>query len=187
MEVLKSGDVPALVTNIEVMNILTKRIEQRQEQEQQNETQEAARNKKGNKLRHRDFIEEKVYEYLQSTPCAIVDFEKMPEFVGRLKGTHTKEEDATSLTKVDAEIKEGGKEIENETSDKKQGYNLMNAEILQISNHMPVHLVEIHLMIEELMGRMDEVKQNELLQLIAEYAGVPGEQMEEEEIFEEAL
>jgi hypothetical protein len=63
----------------------------------------------------------------------------------------------------------------------------MNAEILQISNHMPVHLVEIHLMIEELMGRMDEVKQNELLQLIAEYAGVPGEQMEEEEIFEEAL
>ena len=185
MEVLKSGDVPALVTNIEVMNIISKRIEQRQEQGQE-ETQERAHNKKGNKLRHRDFIEEKVYEYLQTTPCALVDFETMPEFVGRLKGTQEKKEDVTSSTEhLKTESKESAEHID--TNDEAQGYNMTDAEILQISNHMPTELVEIHLMIEELMGRMDEVKQNELLKLIADYAGDPGETTEEEEIVEEAL
>jgi len=186
MEVLKSGDVPALVTNIEVLNILSKRIEQREVLEQ-DETLDAARKKKANKLRHRDYIEGKVYDYLETTACAIVDFETMPEFVGRLKkGSHGKEHASKSNEKLEKET-----DTLNDAKNQEEGYNLTDAEILQVMNHMPKEPVEIHLMIEELMGRMDEDRQSELLQLIAEYAGAPDEAIEdigeEEEIVEEEL
>ena len=135
-------------------------------------------------MRHRDFIEGKVHDYLQTTACAAVDFETMPEFVGRLKGSHGKELASKSNVKLE-------KDTENDATNEYQGYNLTDAEILQVLNHMPTEPVEIHLMIEELMGRMDEDRQSSLLQLIAEYAGAPDEAMEdigeEEVIVEEEL
>lgn len=150
METLKSGDVPALVTNIEVMDILAKRIEKRQEEEQD------VIKKPKSKLRHRDFIEESVYDYLQTTPCANVDIEKMPEFVARLSGTAINQTDENDEGHSDSE---------------KKGFDLTDADILQILNHMPSQAVESHLMVEELSSRMNEDRQNELLQLISEYAG----------------
>jgi L-arabinose isomerase len=149
METLKSGDVPALVTNIEVMNILASRIEKRQEEEQD------AIKKPKSKLRHRDFIEESVYDYLQTTPCANVDFQKMPEFVARLSGTAVNQRN----------------EGNGEQNELEKGFELTDADKLQILNHMPSEAVESHLMVEELSSRMNEDRQNELLQLISEYAG----------------
>mmetsp|Transcript_11306 Transcript_11306/g.21153 ORF Transcript_11306/g.21153 Transcript_11306/m.21153 type:complete len:199 (-) Transcript_11306:106-702(-) len=195
MEVLKSGDVPALVTNIEVMNILSKRRTRQTEQQLNDEsdktttnpTATTAQKKKADKLRHRDFIETKVFEYLQSTPCANVEFELMPEFVSKLKGG-SKERllDATVPTKesLEEEVAKVGNDLNNATS---EGFHLTDAEILQILNHMPSEPVEIHLMIEDLMSRMDEEKQNNLLQLIGEYSNPQEAATEEEEIIEEDL
>lgn len=183
MEVLKSGDVPALVTNIEVMNILSKR--QNELQLKQEGDQNAPQMKKGDKLRHRDFVETKVLEYLQSTPCANVEFGRMPEFVSKLKGSkakfgsgvHPKDSGEGGVTEVGSDQKEI-------TED----FQLKDAEILQILNHMPSEPVEIHLMIEDLMSRMDEEKQNILLQLISEYSNRQNGAMEEdEEIIEELI
>jgi len=164
------------------MNILSKRIDQRLEAAEAAGEQNDDRNKKGSKLRHRDFIEEKVFEYLQTTACAHVDFQQMPVFISKLKGEyrHTSKEETTAQAEKEAESSADPNENE-------EGYNLTDAELLQVLNHMPTEPVEIHLMIEELSSRMDEDRQNDLLQLISEYAGVAMDAAEEEEVVEEEL
>jgi RNA polymerase Rpb4. len=184
MEVLKSGDVPALVTNIEVMNILSKRQNELQLNNQESD-QNAHQKKKGDKLRHRDFVETKVLEYLQSTPCANVEFGRMPEFVSKLKGSKAKF-DSGIQPKDSGEggVTEMGRDQNNDIT---EDFQLKDAEILQILNHMPSEPVEIHLMIEDLMSRMDEEKQSKLLQLISEYSNRQNGTMEEEEEIVEEL
>jgi hypothetical protein len=183
MEVLKSGDVPALVTNIEVLNILSKRQKELHLKEEGDQnTTAAAQKKKGDKLRHRDFIETKVLEYLQSTPCANVEFGRMPEFVSKLKGSKEKfDGDGQPKDSFEGEVAKADDEQNGTAED----FQLTDAEILQILNHMPSEPVEIHLMIEDLMSRMDEEKQNNLLQLITEYSNRQDGCMEEEEVIEE--
>ncbi len=173
MEVLKSGDVPALVTNIEVMNILSKRIENRQE-EGSIAANDIHMKKTNPKLRHRDFIEEKVLEYLQTTPCANVELQRMPELISKLNGWN--------VDSVNETVKSDG---DTESIETTTGYRLMDAEILQILNLMPTEKVEAHLMIEQLENRMDDHRQDQLLQLISEYAGHYPEVFEEELVKEE--
>lgn len=178
MEVLKSGEVPALVTNIEVMNILSKRIEKRREAE---EALGEVVPKKDSKLRHRDFIEEKVFEYLQSTPCAAVDFQQMPVLMSKLRGNKDPSDNQTTVETVEAEKAE----VSSQSKEQGESFNLTDAEMLQVLNHMPTEPVEIHLMMEELSSRMDEDRQNEMLQIISEYAQNGYEA--DEEIVEEEL
>eukprot|EP00555_Chaetoceros_dichaeta_P010067 CAMPEP_0198264812 /NCGR_PEP_ID=MMETSP1447-20131203/17861_1 /TAXON_ID=420782 /ORGANISM="Chaetoceros dichaeta, Strain CCMP1751" /LENGTH=200 /DNA_ID=CAMNT_0043953917 /DNA_START=66 /DNA_END=665 /DNA_ORIENTATION=+ len=88
MDILKSGDVPALVTNIEVLHILTELIDERTKADDA-ETQLTGRKKvEVKQLRHRDFIEHSVYDYLQgcsSRANGSATIEKMPELVKKLK------------------------------------------------------------------------------------------------------
>ena len=178
MEVLKSGDCPAVVTNIEVMNILSKRIDRRYEDACTLDGDQEKRVKGDPKLRHRDFIEEKVLEYLQTTPCVNADIKQMPELISKLMG------DKSSTNSPNK-----GEEIRNcrKRGEANDGYKLLDAEILQVLNLMPKEKVEAHLMIEQLETRMDDDRQDQLLQLISEYSGVIDEPMEEEEIIEEEL
>ena len=129
METLNTDKPPDLVTNIEVMQILEEKIAARKE------AKKTA--KGGTTLRQRDWIEEKVLEYLKSTPCVQAVPDKMPQFVKRLRGRP------------------------------KEGFGLTNAEALQVLNFMPRESVEIHLMIEDLQTRMPEERHEELLTLVA--------------------
>ena len=184
MEVLKSGDVPALVTNIEVMNILSKRIERRHEDATASEENDFNEKKGNPKLRHRDFIEEKLLEYLHTTPCANVDIEQMPTLISKLMG-------GTNETAESIEAEGNGEDAEpKHLDDGVKGYNLMDAEILQILNLMPTEKVEAHLMIEQLENRVDDDRQDQMLQLISEYSGNNADadaDALEEEIVEEEL
>ena len=129
METLNTDKPPDLVTNIEVMQILEEIIAARQE------AKKAA--KGGTTLRQRDWIEEKVLEYLKSTPCVQAVPDKMPQLVKRLRGRP------------------------------KEGFGLTDAETLQVLNFLPRESVEIHLMIDDLQGRMSDERQEELLTLVA--------------------
>ena len=74
-----------------------------------------------------------------------------------------------------------------ESSDVVQGYGLTTAETLQVLNHLPTSLVELHLLIEDLEKRIpEEEKQMEFLRLLSQYSGrdveeAAGEEEEEEE------
>lgn len=188
METLKSGDVPALVTNIEVMQILSDRIEARRKVDEADEAAPAARRrrKQDGKLRHRDWLEESVVEYLHATPCAVVDKDRMPELVAKLKGPHKPtaaqmKQAATSTGSASVDPSGAGNdhvmedEGENGSSTSQGGFDLTDGETLQVLNLMPQEPVEIHLLVEDLPSRMSDERQAKLLEFVGEYAGTEGD------------
>ena len=133
----KESDAPHLISNIEVMELLKTRLESRASQ------------KKSHKLRHRDWIEEKVHEHLQSTPCTRLDPSKREEL-----------QSALSSSKKQA-VASGAMQT--------TGFGLTEAESLQILNFMPSEEVEIHLLIDDLHDRMPDKQQTDLLATIKGY------------------
>lgn len=136
MESLGLGGTPDLVTNMEVMQILSERIQDRKSKRKPTSNP---------KLRHRDWIEEQVFSYLEKTPC-IKHTERAPELLAKLRADPSK-------TKI------GGPE----------GFGLTDAEGLQILNFMPQESVELHLMITDLQSRMTDERQEELLATVGSY------------------
>jgi hypothetical protein len=106
------------------------------------------RNKRSNLYHHRDWIEKHVYEYLQPTPCGQIEKSRRQEFQNALRSNKKQATTASATT---------------------TGFDLTEAESLQILNFMPTEPVEIHLMIEELHARMTEKQQEGLLEFIASY------------------
>jgi hypothetical protein len=145
METLNTDNPPELVANIEVMQILEERVSAREAAEEESNKQRNKRNKwqnnKNNKLKQRDWVEEKVLEYLKSTPCGQADIDKLPKLVKRLRGN-------------------------NKTPANAAGFGLTDAESLQVLNFMPRESVEIHLMIGELQNRMTDARQEEMLDVV---------------------
>ena len=137
MEVLEKDEV--LLSNSEVMAMLKTSLEERKEK--------ATRQKRNKKYNHRDWIEEHVFEYLQKSPCAMLDVSTQNDFKSIL--TSSKKQSS-----ADGESK------------KMTGFGLTEAEAVQVLNFMPKEKVEIHLMIEELHARMSEARQEELLEFI---------------------
>ena len=144
MEVLTDSDSPILISNAEVMEMLNKRISKRKEKEAKQK-----RRRKHNKLAHRDWIEEKVHDYLQTTPCVNID--------------------TSNLEELKAKFVASKKLAAGQSTSKTTGFNLTEAESLQLLNFLPQEPVEIHLMVEELHARMSEKRQEELLELIGSY------------------
>ena len=185
MEILKSGDVPALVTNFEVLNIVSESVKRRKkEQEERTEIEggDGRRLRKGDKkLRHRDFIEESVYEYLAATPCAIVKENDLKQLIVSLKGQSTtplirKKTKPKTLVKLEDGVVDSNNDSEQldvngsnmNEGPNNSGFGLTDAETMQVLNLFPREQVEIHLLIEDLAERLDEDKQNQLLQVIGE-------------------
>ena len=201
MEILKSGDVPALVTNIEVLKILSENLEKRRETEElahdEQTVQQQRQRRKTGKLQHRDYVEEKVYEYLQYTACANVDVNRMPELVSKLRSKppgvtkttvngSSNETTKPSLSTQDNDETTAGDGIEINTPNKETGgFNLTDAETLQVLNLMPKEPVEIHLMVEDLPSRLNEDQQNDLLELIGQFASTGIDEVQQSEVGEE--
>ena len=199
METLKSGDVPALVTNAEVMQLLAARTEARAKHDAEvaaaadavadsrttNGRPGAKRKRRVDdtkRHRHRDWIESKLLDYLQSGPSATIsgsgaDSPDLAELVKTLRAPPLRNGKSNDGQKDGKrKSKNGGK---NEAGSADNGYGLTDGEMLQILNHMPTELVELHLIIDDLPSRMSDERQEELLQLIATYAGRDGEQVEQ--------
>jgi hypothetical protein len=182
METLKSGDAPALLTNIEVMEILEKRLTLRESCD----TNSNKKTKQNSQLRHCEFIEREVYNYLQNTPCAKLNIDDMPTLVSKLKQNHTVITTTTTTTTTSNPSMVHLEDTQHDDNDrKKTGYEmqtkltkfgLTDAEIMQILNLMPTELVEAHLVVEELHTRLNDEQQEELLQLIRDYVGIDEEQ-----------
>lgn len=142
METLNKARPPDLITNIEVLTLLEERVSLRNAEEEEAEKEEGSNGKKkkkraNHKLRQRDWIEEQVVTYLKNTPCAKVDFDKLPPLVSKLRSTS------------------------------KDGFGLTPAETLQILNHMPTEEVDIHLMIDDIQTRLvPEDKHEALLETV---------------------
>ena len=166
MEVLKSGDAPSLISNLEVMQLLQERIAERQAKQPGSAKGGTGGEKKIRKgpCQNRDWIEQTVLDHLESSPAGGpgAKVEEMPKLVERLR----RDPGGASTS-----TKNGGKYP--------PGYGLTDAETLQVLNHLPTSLVELHLLIEDIDQREaldDEEKQMGLLRLISEYSGRPVEE-----------
>ncbi|KAL7466232.1 hypothetical protein ACHAXS_006519 [Conticribra weissflogii] len=188
MEVLKSGDAPSLVTNLEVMQLLRERLASRSstsddggdrdEQTQQqllapaNDSLSNANTSAavgGGPFENRDWIESTVFDYLRSSPCGEIPEENLAKMVGLVERLRRD----PSVIDDDAPDSNGDGEEVQSGSDKR-GYGLTDAETLQILNHMPTSLVEVHLLIEDVDKRenlKEEHDQLEFLKLISNYSG----------------
>ena len=183
MEVLQSGNDPTIVTNVEVMQLLQERIAARQQTLTPNGgagvNDESHSNNRKNPFQNRDWIEQTVLNHLQSSPVGRINNEKllgnMPKLVEILRrdpGTSGGDVIINSHTEVgDGEQQHQHQQHQEEQLD---GYGLTKMETLQILNHLPTSLVELHLLIDDLEKRehLDEdEKQLKLLRLISQFAG----------------
>jgi hypothetical protein len=166
VEVLTDSDSPVLISNAEVMEMLNEKITTRNEKE----AKQKRWRKQSNKNAHRDWIEEHVHDYLQTTPCVNIETSKLEELKSKLMTPKIKQPTG-QITKM-------------------TGFCLTEAESIQLLNFMPREPVEIHLMVEELHARMSEKRQEELLELIRSnmkegQTDQANDTMEEEEVVEE--
>jgi len=148
MEVLNSGDAPALVTNAEVRRIL-KRAEDHAPAalnlmpSDDGTPPDPAARKEARAFRQRDWIEERTAAYIDE--YVNIGAESAKSLAAALTST-------TSISESD----EGG-------------FDLTDAEALQVLNHLPTEIVELHLLIEDLPSRLSEERQQDLLDCIARH------------------
>ena len=157
MEVLTDSNSPVLISNAEVMVLLEKKVAGRTKE--MSKLNERRRKQRESNARHSDWIEDKVYEYLKSSPCVHANVSKLDQLHSRLTSSKRQRQSADPTLRADTMSSHASV----------TSFGLTEAEAIQIANFMPTEPVEIHLMVEELHNRMTEAKQHELLQCIASY------------------
>ena len=92
---------------------------------------------------------------------------KREEFYSKLKGNK-------KIRQTNESSENNAMEEDAKPQSSTSGFDLTEAEALQIMNMMPSEPVEIHLMVDELQSRMSEEKQEEFLACIQSYStGTP--------------
>lgn len=186
MKIIKTGDVPALISNVEVMKLIRKNIESYQKEDAGEETAEGQEEyirsgyrqkehmkKRTNiKSKQKRWIEERVLEYIESTPCAKVDFDRLPKLVKRLRSNSSnikeKKKGKDDQTEKMNGISNGSASTPAPLSSEDH-FGLTDAETLQVLNLIPQELVEYHLIVEDISSRMSEERQIELIDVVKEY------------------
>mmetsp|Transcript_25253 Transcript_25253/g.53186 ORF Transcript_25253/g.53186 Transcript_25253/m.53186 type:complete len:233 (+) Transcript_25253:164-862(+) len=174
MEVL-TGSVssnPVLLPNAELMEMLEKDVRANQtELERHQKPRKKGKSRGKSPFEHRDWIQKHVLEYLKDSPCVNIPTAKLRE----LKSRCTKKESSSSSLRK--KRKAGGVSQSSPSSSSSPSkaksspdvYGLTEAEALQVLNHMPQEMVEMHLIVEDLHDRMSEAKQEDLLNMIRSY------------------
>jgi hypothetical protein len=189
MEIIQTSEFPEILTNLEVLYILSKRIESRRQQQEKEESVAALWNHSHhvngtvtttttsttspatrNLHRMTPMVKPKIHKKLQH-----LNFieDKVYQY---LKTTVPSENDSVSLAHMSQTMtwfvstlqKKRGGSMETTSKDKDSvpGFGLTKTEVLQIVNWMPTELVELHLIINNLDHRMDHDEQQRLLEFI---------------------
>jgi len=166
MEVLTDSDAPILISNAEVMALLEKKVKGRAKE--LSKLNDRRKKQRESQPRHSDWIEERVYNYLKTSPCIYANRSKLDELHFKLTSSKRLRQSADRLM-PGKKTSSRSPSNNNTHSVVTSSFGLTEAEAIQIANFMPTEPVEIHLMVEELHTRMTEAKQQELLECIAMY------------------
>jgi hypothetical protein len=169
---LSAAQGPVLLPNAEVMEMLQKSVKQNKKRFARVKANHRKKNYKTqqhndapgvveikNTYAQRDWIESKVLEYLQGTPCVQIPVSKIPELKSKCMGS--KRQHRSHRQSSDAD--------DNNKNPTVSGYGLTEAETLQVLNLMPQEPVEIHFIVEEVRARMSESQEGEFLSMIKSY------------------
>ena len=140
---------PQLISNLEVLEILKRRPPPPP------------------RKRHRpsNRVAKKVKEYLEQTPCTRIELPKSQGLLQKLQSQKRR----GILPSSPASNTNGSDTEEAPTTSTNTGFGLTHAEAIQCLNTVPTEPVEIHLLIEDLPGRLSDRQQEELLELMRSY------------------
>jgi hypothetical protein len=176
---------PHLISNYQVLKLLQSKDEVVSSSPSSKSKKRQKMMKKRCHFHHRDWIQQQVYQYLQSTPCTrLLDSDN--------DGHHRHDEMQTILCRsptsyhhhhhhhhrhrhrvpvVQSSVVSSHEIVPTEDGTDHSGYDLTPAEAIQIMNFMPAELVEIHLVIDELHTRMEQLsEQEQFLHFIQSYS-----------------
>lgn len=196
MEVLQDPySPPILVPNAQVLEILEQKVQQNDRQLKKEKRQEkkagsgnnskSSNSNRSSKFPHRDWIQQEALEYLKTMPCVELDTRRMDELKatcmmassskskqrarggGRLGQPHSSST-ASSNSGGDTKVKQ--EDDDDRTTKIQSGYELTEAEAVQVLNMMPRSMVEVHLLVEDAHTRIgDEKEIAEFLETIETY------------------
>ncbi|KAG7368609.1 RNA polymerase Rpb4 [Nitzschia inconspicua] len=177
-----SSPKPVLLPNAEVLEMLQRNVKNNkhrlfkiQEAAKRNKKKQHGAAKKqviqvDNKFKHRDWIEEKVLQYLKRTPCVQLSTNKIDELKFKCSGIKRRSSALQRTHRDDKRLRQSKSMDAAANDDNATSYGLTEAETLQVLNFMPKEPVEIHLMVEELHARMSEDQQSEFLSMVQSYS-----------------
>jgi len=140
---------PQLISNLEVLEILKRRPPPPP------------------RKRHRpsNRVAKKVKEYLEKTQCTRIELSKSQGLLQKLQSQKKR----GILPSSPASTTNGNVTEDAPTTITNTGFGLTHAEAIQCLNTVPTEPVEIHLLIEDLPGRLSDRQQEELLELMRSY------------------
>lgn len=149
------GHVPALVTNCEVMELLSIRVAKDKARKKKRLAKMRNKNYIFPKTNH-EWVEEKALEYLKSTNTSKL-----------MIGNKCRKINGSTLSIVELDI---SKRVPDFISKLRKDFQLTDAECLQILNLLPKEIVDLHLIIQDLDDRLTEDKQRQVLDLIIKHS-----------------
>jgi RNA polymerase Rpb4 len=183
-----------LLSNLAVLELLRPRVERRERAAtatvtlscQRDSSQIAAtgnndtlertttlRRRKQNKVRHRDWIEDQVVQYIQQT--ATMDLHSVKNTIPlrsvllrRKRPKLSQKEVSSGLDPVATLHSDCTTQTTSaiETEIRTSGFHLTEAEMIQILNHSPREMVDLHLLIDQIHDRLKVPEQEDLLRII---------------------
>jgi hypothetical protein len=143
------------------------------------------RRRKQNKVRHRDWIEDQVVQYIQQT--ATMDLHSVKNTIPLqsvlLRRKRPKRKQKEVLSSLDPDDPNHVATLNSEcatptttaieTKIRTRRFHLTEAEMIQILNHSPREMVDLHLLIDQIHDRLTVPEQEDLLRIVDHSRTVP--------------